>query len=232
MVNTNPPPIVVRRDAPRLPGNVVRFGTRSLCHTILVGLLFVCFRPQDAAPQEVGSDSIIRFPIRFHLLTSTERHAVSTTWTEEDVRTLLRVVNEVWSRAGIEWTFESIVREVAPHAARFDSLLAGLLLPTGERQRSIVPRESLLDPAGWDVFLIRDYGQIAGGVFWPEIPAIVLAQRGMGTELDPAGVGGLTLAHELVHSLGLQHEECDPSAPNIMANKCGQPNAPRILTAE
>ena len=61
---------------------------------------------------------------------------------------------------------------------------------------------------------------------------MVLAQRGMRSDLNAEGRGGLTLAHELGHSLGLTHEECDPSAPNIMAVGCGQAGASRSPTAE
>lgn len=206
-------------------------GIRPLWNAAFLTLLLLCLWSRDARSQKLGPDSTIQLSIRFHLLNSEEGKAVSTNWNEQDVHALLRIANEVWSQAGIVWVIESIVEEEPPHAARFDSLVAGQLLPTGERQRSIIPRESLL-AVGWDVFLIRDYGQIAGGVFWPEIPALVLAAYGMGVELEPEGRGGRTLAHELGHSLGLTHEECDRSAPNIMALGCWRPGALSTLAED
>src|SRR5690606_18179962 len=53
-----------------------------------------------------------------------------------------------------------------------------------------------------------------------------------GIDLNAEGRGGLTLAHEFGHSLGLTHEECDPSAPNVMAVGCGQAGASHSLTVE
>ncbi|MGH7674865.1 MAG: hypothetical protein ACREMV_06285, partial [Gemmatimonadales bacterium] len=124
----------------------------------------------------------------------------------------------------------SEVREEAPQGARFDSVVTGRLPPTRERLFSVAPRGALLTP-GWNLFLIRDFGQIGGGVFYVDIPGVVLAERGMGIELAPGERGGATLAHELGHSLGLEHHACDESR-NIMANRCWSPTTLSALTAQ
>jgi hypothetical protein len=93
---------------------------------------------------------------------------------------------------------------------------------------SFVPRKELLSP-GWNVFLIRDFGRIAGGMFRPEIQGVVLADRGFGFELPASGRGGSTLAHELGHSLTLGHEPCD-STRNLMAIACSAPGMISVLT--
>jgi hypothetical protein len=71
-------------------------------------------------------------------------------------------------------------------------------------------------PNGWNVLLIRNFGQLGGGAFFANFGAVVLAERGYGFELPADGRGGRTLAHELGHSLGLVHVDCD-STRNIMA---------------
>ena len=74
---------------------------------------------------------------------------------------------------------------------------------------SVLPRENLLT-GDWDAFLILSLGGIAGGIYFPGIPAALSA------ELDPDGRRELTratariLAHELGHSLSLPHVPCTP----------------------
>jgi hypothetical protein len=153
---------------------------------------------------------------------------VATTWTEQDVRGLLTVANSIWQQAGIEWHVEQILREDSPAAAQFDSLIAERIPRTEASLTAFLPRGQLLRP-GWNVFLIRDFGRIAGGMFRPEIAGVVLAERGFGFELPAGGRGGATLAHELGHSLGLGHVACD-STRDIMANGCWSPAAASTLT--
>ena len=156
--------------------------------------------------------------------------ALGSTYDSAAVGDMLTVVNRIWAQAGIVWELESLIREDALHSAVYDSLLRGEIPRTREPLTGFVPRDSLLTP-GWNLFLIRDFGQIAGGVFAPEILGIVLAERGMGYDLPAGGRGGATLAHELGHSLGLAHEPCT-SVRNIMANACWRSDLPSALTAE
>jgi hypothetical protein len=92
-----------------------------------------------------------------------------------------------------------------------------------------VPRGRLLSP-GWNVYLIRDFGPIAGGMFSPELQGAVLAERGFGYELPADGRGGGTLAHELGHSLTLGHAPCDETR-NVMAIACSRPGVLSSLNA-
>ena len=151
-----------------------------------------------------AQNSTIDLPVRVRLLHSSASAALSTTRTASEVRTLLAVANQVWAGAGIRWELETVIREEALAGAAFDSLLAGQLEPNASRLLAPIPRGAILQP-GWNVFLIRDFGRIAGGMFNPQVSGVVLAERGFGYEPTPEYRGGRTLAHELGHSLGLGH---------------------------
>lgn len=175
------------------------------------------------------ADSLLRLPVRFHLLHSANSTNVTTTRSATTVDTLVAFANTIWRQANIEWVVESVIEEEAPDAAVLDSMITGVLQRTSERLVAFVPRNRLLEP-GWNVFLIRDFGPIAGGMFRPELAGAVLAERGFGFELPANGRGGGTLAHELGHSLGLAHQQCDETR-NIMALACSRPGVVSSLTA-
>ena len=86
----------------------------------------VCLVLPLSAPHESQS-SLLRLPVRVHLLHSTESVLLSSTYTEQDVKNLLATVNVVWRPAGIVWELESIVRDEAPLGAQFDSVVNGSL---------------------------------------------------------------------------------------------------------
>ncbi len=186
-------------------------------------LIALLLSTQAATP----SESLLRLPLRVHLLHSSESEALSTTRSDSEVRTLLATANAIWRQASIGWALESVVREDAPNGALFEQLRAAQIPSTRDRLLSIAPRGKLLRD-GWNLFLIRDFGRIGGGVFFTELDGVILAERGFGFELPPDGRGGATLAHELGHSLGLDHQPCD-STRNIMANGCWNPSYPSTL---
>ncbi len=176
----------------------------------------------------IAADIPISLPIRFHLLRSKDSDALTTTRTEADVRLLVALANAIWAQAGISWHVESVMTEEGLNGKRFDSLIVGTLPLNNERLIAMVPRNHLLIP-GWNVFLIRNFGDIAGGTFRPEIGGVILAEHGAGSDLPASGRGGATLAHELGHSLGLAHVPCDLDR-NIMANKCWSSLYPSGIT--
>lgn len=187
-------------------------------------------QPICSKRKQPAADSLIRLPLRVHLLEASGVELITTTRTPAAIDTLVAVANGVWAQAGIQWYLESVFREAAPEGGVLEQMIAGTIRRSREALVSIAPTGRLLRP-GWNLFMIRDFGPIGGGVFYSEISGILLAERGYGYELPPAGRGGTTLAHELGHSLGLFHVACD-STRNIMANACGEPGQLRSLTAQ
>jgi hypothetical protein len=96
--------------------------------------------------------------------------------------------------------------------------------------RGPFPRLDLLQ-TGWNLFLVADGGRVFGGFFRTELQGVVLAERAFDIDLRPDQRGGATLAHELGHSLGLEHQQCD-DRHNIMANRCWDAAHPSTLTPE
>jgi hypothetical protein len=188
----------------------------------------------------------IELSVRVHLLSSdfaplntllTEAEVgtvfsrVNEVWRQAlEVGTVFSRVNEVWRQALISWEIESIIREEALNADAFALVLQGQLLASDDIIASVLPRANLSGGA-WDVFLILDLGGIAGGIYFPGIPAALSA------ELDPSGNRELTgsaariLAHELGHSLGLPHVACTAEG-NLMAPGCPAVDRTRLLVGQ
>src|SRR5258708_14363321 len=158
----------------------------------MIPVLLIAFSLQAPA-------TALRLPLRIQLLRPEVSAAITTTRNRASVDTLVAFANRIWQQAGIEWIVESVITEEGP-GDLLNQLIGGTVPVTRERLIGLGPRNHLLVP-GWNLFLIRDFGNIAGGVFLPELSGAILAERGYGYELPAEGRGGGTLAHELGHSL-------------------------------
>ncbi len=156
--------------------------------------------------------------VRVHLLESDEFESLDATLSDADVETLFQGVNRVWSQAAITWTVESVVREPSGDGTAYELALRGAIPFSFEILASILPRDNLL-PGAWDVFVIRDFGNIAGGVYIDALGSVVVAELGPAGDQGPLAAGPRILAHELGHSLSLAHVPCTP-AGNLMAPGC------------
>lgn len=167
----------------------------------------------------VAGEPVLKLPVRVHLLHSKEERALNTGASEGQIRAMFAKVNRIWSRTGIEWVVESVVREEAQNAGDFRRLQQigfGRDIPFQRKtMTSIYPKDHLLT-GGWNLFVIGDFGVMPPGVYHPWTRCLIVAERSNQAALNPS-----ILAHELGHSLGLRHST---EALNLMAN--AQPGVP------
>jgi hypothetical protein len=222
---------------------VLRETSRTWTESVLEALLQWRFRPATVGGHSVRyftryiigtgipeDTSVLALPIRVHIVRSPHSTALNGSRDSNDVATLLRTANQVWRAAGIQWVVESIRTDTLVASAAYDSTLAGQKQSTFPVLLSPFLGSAILRP-GWNLFLVSDGGRVFGGFFRTEVSGIVLAEQAFGIPLPPDGRGGATLAHELGHSLGLEHVPCD-STRNIMANGCWVPTQQSSLTPD
>lgn len=205
---------------------------RSLpLQSVLLGSLILTSCGGDAGPGQIASPdpAEVTLRVRVHLLSS-DFALLNTELTEEETAVIFGRVNKIWRQAQISWQVESIIREEALNAEGFAAMLSGEIPVSGDVIASVLPRDHKL-AGGWDAFLILSLGGIAGGIYFPGVPAALSA------ELDPQGrrelVGATAriLAHELGHSLSLPHVPCTP-AGNLMSPGCPAAGRTRMSEAQ
>ncbi len=196
---------------------------RRLAATCLILAACGDAAPTSPEPDEGGA---IQLEVRFHLLQSSVLDALDVTLTDEEVGQLVQSLNEVWAQAGVVWQIEQIVREPALNPDVFRQVLNDATGSSSGLVAEVLPDENVR-PDIWNVFLVRTFGGGLGGVYFQTHRAVVAA------ELDPLGNrdlrGGTAriLAHELGHSLGLDHVACT-AAGNLMAAGCRQGTRTRL----
>ena len=188
-------------------------------------MLAACGESAPTGP-ELDEDGGIHLEMRLHLLQSSELEALDATLTDDEVGEVIQAVNEVWSQAGVVWQIEQIVREPALNPDFFRQVLNDPFGNPASAVAAVLPKENIR-PDIWNVFLIRDFGGALGGVYLLRDRVVVAA------ELDPTGNRDLSggtariLAHELGHSLGLEHVPCIATG-NLMAAGCPRGTRTRL----
>jgi len=197
-------------------------GATLQCILVLALLTAACGSESSSTLTSPGVASLI-LPVRVHVLSS-RVPPLDAGLTDSDVRALVNRVNEIWAQADVFWQLESIRRETVGEEDQVEQAVLGLLPLTSTLLAAIAPRGELTT-GDWDVFLVADLTTVVGfpGVFFPAIPGI------LSSRVDPAGLGdpGRILAHELGHSLTLQHVPCTP-AGDLMAPGCDSADRTRL----
>lgn len=160
---------------------------------------------------------VLLLDVRVHLLES-EFGPLDANLTNVEIDALFDEVNAIWQQADIQWAVTEIVRERALNEATYEAILDGVLPASAEALSSVLPSDQLTR-GRWDVFFVRTLRTIAGGVYLPLVPAVVVGEFGPLGERDFAVTGPRILAHELGHSLGLAHVPCTADG-NLMAVGC------------
>jgi hypothetical protein len=187
----------------------------------LIGILALAVLFMGACSDEssVGPQSSqITLKVRVHLLQSTEFAPLNSTLADSEVLQLFAGANAIWERAGVTWQVESIVRVEVLNAAGYASILRGEIPATGPAIASVLPLENAA-PDEWDVFLLRDFGGLVGGVYLSPFSSVVAAELDPAGQRDLSGSAARILAHELGHSLTLQHVTCTADG-NLMSPGC------------
>ncbi|MFQ5705437.1 MAG: hypothetical protein ACE5HT_15645 [Gemmatimonadales bacterium] len=177
----------------------------------------------------------IALPVRVHLLSSSKTDPITTslintTITDEEVAVLFQGANEVWRQASITWEIESIVRDSTRNEDKFTSVSRGE--SPLDLLSSVVPDGRSL-PKKWNVFIVRTLGDGVAGAYLPDVRAVILPEvdRTGARDLTVTGSGRRALAHELGHSLSLEHVPCPPEG-NLMAPMCDALNRTLLTTIQ
>jgi len=158
---------------------------------------------------------LLELEMRVHLVRSSASPELAAALDPDEVHRAVATVNQIWRPAGITWRVESIVEEQVG------------ALKSKEELAFALTRTQVTDDL-WHVFFVRSMGDVPG-FYAAELPAVIQA------EVDPFGGVGLEgvmtriLAHELGHSLGLQHMPCS-AAGNLMAANCPAADRFRLLS--
>ena len=177
------------------------FWTSVWLYAMLSVLPFSSTTVQAQSSTELDLEEIV-IPIRVHILRSAESSHLNCICTETEITAWFDRANTIWRSAAIRWDLESFVYEEASNSADFDRVVElGRDADPGDRRavvHSTYPLDQRLVP-GWNIFFINRMA-FGAGVYNRQTKSVLIGKTSPGGDLNPS-----ILAHELGHSLGLQH---------------------------
>ncbi len=178
-------------------------------------LLLTYFSGVHATDRHEG---LLTLPVRVHLMSFEAAETLNSTFEAPQVERLFTDVNALWKQWGIEWQLESIVY-TRVSAAQFPSIA----IDEGRksfREKLVAISPKIGQKRLWQVCLIRRFPIPASGVYLRETGTVFYGELNKHGESQP-----VVLAHELGHSLGLDHV---PDASNLMQG--GSSKNPSLTT--
>ena len=194
---------------------------KTWAQLLWVGLLsassIACSDSSTAPAGDTKLEEIV-LPLRVHLLRSSVIESLNAPITQEQAQTLVRDVNEVWGQGTIRWIVEVVVEEEAAVTPNVLNAFNGARAVDFPVLLEAIGGGS--QAAGWDVYLVRDFGNAGfAGVYFGGTGILFAKLADQNGVIDLANFGTRVLAHELGHSLSLSHVACPPEG-NLMAPGC------------
>lgn len=180
----------------------------------------------DDEPSAPSLDETLELDVHVHLVSSPESEALTTTLGDGEVERLFEEVNRVWSQAAVEWRVADVSAATSDGGEAFQGMVEGTRDADPEILWNAIPRDRLTEDV-WDVFLIRDLGGMAGGIYFPPLEAVLQPEKAPDGRRDLEGALTRILSHELGHALGLPHVPCT-NAGNLMAPGCRSGDRTRL----
>lgn len=183
---------------------------KFLGRCFLVGVIVVVFLPVWACADEAvaSTKGALTLPVSVYLLEFSDDSQLSAQHSEQDVKKVFDAVNAIWSKAGITWNVDSVAT-VKVASTDFTIPAAGFATNRDFRDAMARVIPDATETGRWRVYFVRKFPVEGSSVYIVEKGAVLYG------ELNKRGEGRPTiLAHELGHSLGLQHDSSSPE--NLM----------------
>ena len=134
---------------------------------------------------------VLTLPVRVHVLRSDLVPALDSTLTDEQVREMFAVANELWQPAAIQWNIESIVRSQAERQLAFRRAVVddptGSGLGNEENLSEVCPNQDLLEQ-GWNVCWVLAMPR--GALYFYPLGTVILGEQEiLGGVVPPFALG-------------------------------------------